>query len=85
MTERRWPRRLGITGAVLLGLVGIALAARPAIYKAAAGKYNAVREPGPYAVEAEARELHGTLFVADMHADPLLWPRDLATRSKSVP
>lgn len=28
-----------------------------------------------------ARDLHSTLLVADLHADPLLWPRDLLVRS----
>lgn len=36
---------------------------------------------GPYAVSARARELHRGLFVADLHADSLLWGRDLRSRS----
>ncbi|HEY7513495.1 MAG TPA: membrane dipeptidase [Vicinamibacteria bacterium] len=36
---------------------------------------------GPYATSARARELHRRLFVADLHADPLLWGRDLRGRS----
>ena len=31
----------------------------------------------PYQVSERARKLHDTLFVADMHADALLWNRDL--------
>lgn len=32
------------------------------------------------AVSDRARELHQSLFVVDLHADPLLWKRDLAER-----
>jgi membrane dipeptidase len=38
-----------------------------------------VREP-PYEASARARELHRRLFVADLHADTLLWDRDLLAR-----
>ena len=31
-------------------------------------------------VNADAAALHGALFIADMHADPLLWKRDLTQR-----
>ena len=32
------------------------------------------------AVGVEAAALHETLFIADLHADPLLWRRDLSRR-----
>ncbi|HEX8720778.1 MAG TPA: dipeptidase [Pyrinomonadaceae bacterium] len=35
----------------------------------------------PYNASARARELHGRLLVADMHADTLLWGRDVLARS----
>lgn len=35
----------------------------------------------PLAVPAAAVELHRKLFVADLHADPLLWSRDLTKRA----
>lgn len=35
----------------------------------------------PYQASAKARELHEQLFVADLHADTLLWDRDLLTRT----
>ena len=42
---------------------------------------NAVERPvDPFAVSRGARALHAELRVADMHADPLLWPRDLLDR-----
>jgi microsomal dipeptidase-like Zn-dependent dipeptidase len=42
---------------------------------------NRVLEPGPYPVGAAAQRLHDTLFVADLHADPLLWKRDLLAKA----
>lgn len=36
----------------------------------------------PYAVSDAARELHETLFVADLHSDSLLWKRNLLKRSE---
>ena len=36
--------------------------------------------PPPYAASARARELHPTLEVVDLHADSLLWGRDLFVR-----
>ncbi len=35
----------------------------------------------PYTISSEARTLHSTLFIADLHADSLLWKRDLLKRS----
>jgi microsomal dipeptidase-like Zn-dependent dipeptidase len=44
------------------------------------GSYNKVIKPPPYAASERARELHGRLFIADLHADSLLWGRDLLER-----
>ncbi|BCH27256.1 dipeptidase [Mesorhizobium sp. L-8-3] len=41
---------------------------------------NGVLHPAPYAASEKARALHGTIEVADLHADPLLWGRDLTER-----
>ena len=38
---------------------------------------NRVSEPSPYAATPEARGVHARLTVADLHADTLLWGRDL--------
>jgi microsomal dipeptidase-like Zn-dependent dipeptidase len=35
----------------------------------------------PYAISDEARSLHKTLFIADLHSDSLLWKRNLLERS----
>jgi len=61
--------------AVLTLVVGVALG--PQI---AARLANGVLAPPPYAVRQEARALHERMFVADLHADPLLWSRDLLVR-----
>ena len=37
--------------------------------------------PPPYRASDRARALHETLWVADLHADSLLWGRDLLERS----
>lgn len=41
---------------------------------------NAVIAHDPYKVSEEARALHASLVVADLHADTLLWMRDPARR-----
>jgi microsomal dipeptidase-like Zn-dependent dipeptidase len=41
---------------------------------------NAVERREPRPVSDDARVLHATLNVADLHADPLLWKRDLTQR-----
>jgi len=66
-------------GAVAAGLVarrpvGAALVARTE------RRLNKIHRPPPYAASDRARELHETLFVADLHADSLLWGRDLLER-----
>jgi membrane dipeptidase len=41
---------------------------------------NRVRSRPPYRPRSEAAALHRQLFVADLHADPYLWNRDLLKR-----
>ncbi len=41
---------------------------------------NSVIAHGPYNVTDDAAALHETLIVGDLHADPLLWSRDLTER-----
>lgn len=41
------------------------------------GSRNAVLQPPPYNVSAAAAALHARLAVVDLHADSLLWNRDL--------
>lgn len=41
---------------------------------------NVTLNPSPYSASARATELHSRLLVADLHADSLLWERDLLER-----
>lgn len=41
---------------------------------------NVVLTPPPYAASETARALHGRILVADLHADSLLWDRNLLER-----
>jgi membrane dipeptidase len=65
---------------------GAGLAAAPiagrAIGAVAEGAINRTHRPPPYPASARARELHRHLLVVDLHADSLLWGRDLLTRSR---
>jgi microsomal dipeptidase-like Zn-dependent dipeptidase len=69
---------VSVTGLVLLGGLAFFFLAVPSLVERA---NNRRVLPGPYAASARARELHRHLFVADLHADPLLWGRDLRGRS----
>jgi len=42
---------------------------------------NLVREPGPYVLPPAVADLHERLTVVDLHADSLLWGRDLLRRA----
>ena len=44
-------------------------------------RYNRVRSLPPYPVPASTTQFHRSLFVADLHADTLLWGRNLLGRS----
>ena len=44
---------------------------------------NHTLQPGPYRVSAEAEALHRTLLVADLHADTVLWGRNILAPSKA--
>jgi membrane dipeptidase len=43
--------------------------------------FNGTRVRGPYRASERGRALHASLLVADMHADMLLWDRDVLARS----
>jgi len=71
--------RGGKIGLGLLGLVVVALAAfltfGPGIAEAG---MNRIQGSGVWPVSDRARALHAKLFIADLHADTLLWKRDFA-------
>ena len=60
---------------VILSVCG-ALYARFVVAPATDAKLNTVARPGPYKISAQAKALHKTLRVADLHADTLLWARN---------
>jgi microsomal dipeptidase-like Zn-dependent dipeptidase len=55
-----------------------ALWAAPAVVE---DQLNRVETHGPYKLSDETKSLHATLDLADLHADTLLWGRDLLARS----
>ena len=48
-----------------------------------ADSQNPVARKPPFQVSENARNLHQKLFIADLHADSLLWNRDLNEKSES--
>lgn len=66
----------GLAVLLVLGL-GVFFFVAPAYVE---GAMNKVLTPPPYTASAEAVALHKTLAVADLHADSLLWGRDLTER-----
>lgn len=72
---------IGVAGlaAVLTLLIAIAIGTRRADHEDR--KRNGVFFPPPYPVSKIARAFHDTLIVADLHADTLLWSRDLLKRN----
>lgn len=74
-------RLVRILAAVLIPLVAIGLAVFFFVLpQMVEDRLNPVEYLPPYAASAEAVALHKTLVVADLHADPLLWGRDLVER-----
>ena len=66
---------LTIGGPILRRTVGDRLSARTE------RRLNRVAHPGPYLVPPAAADLHERLTIVDLHADSLLWGRDLLERA----
>jgi membrane dipeptidase len=66
---------LTIGGPILRRTVGDRLSARTE------RRLNRVAHPGPYLVPPAAADLHERLTIVDLHADSLLWGRDLLQRA----
>lgn len=66
----------------LLAIAAPALSACSLVAARVDDSMNPVIEHEPYPVSEEARELHESLTVADLHADSLLWRRDLLKRNE---
>ena len=73
-----WRRVLAGLAIVLVVAIGAALAVLPGMVDR---RMNKVVTAAHVAVTDSARALHRTLFVADMHADELLWGRDPLARA----
>lgn len=77
---RAKPRRLP---RVLLGAAAALVLAAAAVPvfgpRIVADRLNPVTAAQPWHVSDEAAALHARLSIADLHADPLLWDRDLAS------
>jgi microsomal dipeptidase-like Zn-dependent dipeptidase len=66
------------TGAAIAVGIGAAGSAASAVVER---RRNRVHHRGPYRVSGRAADLHRTLTVVDLHADSLLWGRDLLRRA----
>jgi membrane dipeptidase len=66
---------------ILLLLVIMLVAAWFALPGIVERRFNRTLHPPPYQPTAKAQALHRTLTVADLHADSLLWGRNLLRRS----
>ena len=66
--------------AIILSLIIIAIVVTRILSSLSDRLLNKTTTPPPYQVGKEAQSLHQQLFIADLHADPLLWNRDLLKR-----
>jgi membrane dipeptidase len=66
-----------VFGAILLAALGLFFFFLPGYV---GRRMNATIEGPPYAASERAKALHKTLIVADLHADTLMWDRDLLDR-----
>jgi microsomal dipeptidase-like Zn-dependent dipeptidase len=69
---------------IILGIVAVlvvgAVIAGDVVSKRTARRLNKVTRTTPYKATQRGAALHSRLLVADLHADPLLWNRDLNER-----
>lgn len=73
----RWAA-IAISVVVLGGIVFFFVFLPPMI----GASQNKIVDPGPYTLSERAAVLHETLLVSDLHADSLLWDRDLLQRGQ---
>jgi membrane dipeptidase len=69
-----------VVAIIVLVLIVLALSAMWILPPMAEKRMNRVELAPPYPVSAQAQVLHQRLFIADLHADSLLWNRDLLKR-----
>jgi len=69
-----------VGGAILALILAAAIYIFGILVPSTDAKMNHVTQHAPYPVSSEAAALHNSLYVADLHADNLLWRRDSAKR-----
>jgi microsomal dipeptidase-like Zn-dependent dipeptidase len=72
-------KRLVILGVAMVALLSVFFFVVPA---AVERRLNGTRQRPPYSPTPRARAIYDRLLVADMHADSLLWGRDLLGRGR---
>ena len=77
-TQRPAIARLIRWFSILLVLGALSFLAIPSIIES---HFNKVLASPPYKASSQAQELHHTLWIADLHADSLLWGRNLIKES----
>lgn len=75
MSAWKWPLRIGL---LLLVLLAAFFTIVPALFEAASNRVDG--EPLAE-ISVEARALHASLDIVDLHADSLLWNRDITRRA----
>src|SRR5262249_37496769 len=69
-----WKKILVALGVILLAALGVFFFFVPGYV---GRQRNVTLNQPPYAASEQAKELHKKLLVADLHADTLMWNRDL--------
>ncbi len=76
--SRGWQLTLSISSTFIIVAIGFTLIFAPAAIEKGT---NIVSTHSPYPISQEASSLHQRLTVADLHADSLLWNRDLSQKA----
>lgn len=71
-----------VAGAFAVSLVVAAIVFFFVLPEYLAARLNPITNKPPYLVSEKAQNLHRQLFVADLHADSLLWNRNLLEKSR---
>ena len=80
--DSRWrKRRWSILGVIGLAIIAVSLvfAQLPILIDQ---RFNPVVQQPPYPVEDSVSQIHQGLWIADFHADSLLWHRDLSQKHR---
>lgn len=77
MLKRIIKRAIIIVAILLIAGLGVFFFIVPAMVERS---LNKTLQPAPYNASAKATELHKKLLIADLHADPLIWGRDLLVK-----